>query len=66
MTELNFPWEFTSEWASQICESSKLKYTEQNSHWGVDNCQSKKRKKRKEKPARQNKMQIRFYFYFIF
>ena len=42
MTELNFLWEFTSEWASEILESSKLKYTEQSSHWAVDNCQSRK------------------------
>lgn len=42
MTELNFLWEFTSEWASEILGSSKLKYTEQSSHWAVDNCQSRK------------------------
>lgn len=35
MTELNFLWEFTSEWASEILESSKLKYTEQSSCWAV-------------------------------
>lgn len=42
MTELNFPWEFTSEWAAEKLESWKLKYTEQSNHWAVGSCLSKK------------------------